>query len=118
MAGRVFAVTVGGETCHRWIITAGCALDDKQQKSRSKNGSQDLGHYIAGRKPGIHLLANDHSDSHSRIDMTAGDRPDGINHCEQREAEGEGNAKKADFFPRQNSASTTGKNQYEGADEF
>src|SRR5256885_16279261 len=43
MTGRVFAITVGGETCHRRIITTRRAFDDEQQQSRRQNGTEDLG---------------------------------------------------------------------------
>src|SRR5216684_818252 len=117
MAGRVFAITVGGETRHRRIITTRCAFDDEQQQSRRQNGAHDLGHYIAGCILRLHLLADEYADSHGRIDVAARNGPDGINHCEQGQAESERDTEKTNLVSSQNSTPTTGKHKYESAHE-
>src|SRR5512145_3310017 len=100
----MFAVTVSGETCYRRVITARCTFNDEQQNSGSQNGTYNLGYYISGCILRIHFLANEYSDSHGRVNMAARDGADGINHCEQRQAESQRDAKEANLISRQNSA--------------
>ncbi|HET9265966.1 MAG TPA: hypothetical protein VFO14_23150 [Vicinamibacterales bacterium] len=62
------------------------------------------------------------ADRHCRIQVTAGDMPDGVGHRQQRQAEREGNAEQADSdvgkCGRQHGTAAPAKHQPEGADEL
>jgi hypothetical protein len=114
----VFGIPVGRETRRGRVVTARHAFDDEQEKTGGHDGSQNLCHYVTGRVLRVHLLGDENAERHGRVDVAARNWSDGVDHRQQRQAEGERDAEEADLISRQHGAPATGENQHKGSHEF
>ena len=92
---RVFAETVRSESAlHE--VEVGLAGRDGGDHQRTERRTDDLGHDIGQYFSSRHLACRPQPERHRRVQVTAGDMPDGKSHGQHRQSEGQRHTDKAD----------------------
>src|SRR4051812_7962867 len=115
----MLAVSVGGETGRHVEarLAAGDDVEHATRRHRADHLADDIRQYVAG----WNTPAREATQRHRRIEMGAGNVPDGVRHRQHGEAEGQGYTGEADAqFGKgrgEHRASATTENQPEGTKE-
>ena len=118
--GRVFTVAVGGKSVGQ--VKAGRTAGDDVEHASGRNAAEDLRDDVGRELAGGEASGRPEADGDSRVDVTPGDRTDGVGHGQQGEAEGERHAHEADAgvgeVAGQDRASAPAEDEPEGSEEF
>src|SRR5215813_3836146 len=90
----------------------------EEHNARGDNAADALGDPVAYGLFPADAPRHQHAQSHSRINMAAGDWPDGVGHRQQGKAKCHGNSHIADFPARNYSRSESGKDQDKGSKQL
>jgi len=101
MAGRVLAVAVRRKALGEAEIrrSTGDPIENRRSNDRTDNLRHDIRDDVLGGEPS----ADRETDSYRRIEMASRDMTDRIGHGQDRQAEGQGNAKQVDTDLRKTS---------------
>src|SRR6185369_1060738 len=114
----MLAVTIRSKSQRGGGISQRRPFSNGKDHRRSNDRANDLKDYVKGRIGGADLLREKGSDRDSGIDVTSGNRTDGVSHGQHSKAKRQRHTDISNFSTRQNRTSNTAYYQYKSPDHF
>ena len=94
------------------------AAGDEEDQGGGDDGAENLGDDVHDRVLRADSFGEQYAECDCRIDVTTGNRADGVDHRQQRQTKGEGNSHIADVTAGEHGAAHSAEHQHKSPQEF